>query len=151
MINLKNCGYLFLQSVYYQLHFKSIICNIRNRHNFKFDLDAILSDLIYTRFISPSSKLSSFKIAQSLLESPKYHLQDIYRALPVLAEESDYIQSQLYRNSNFIHKRDDHILYYDCTNYNFEIEPEDRSKKYRQSIENRSNPIIGMGLFMNAN
>lgn len=150
VVNLKNCGYLFPQSVYYQLHFKNIIRNIRNRHNFKFDLDAILSDLIYTRFISPSSKLSSFKTAKTLLEPPKYQLQDIYRALHILAEESDYIQNQLYRNSNFIHKRNDHILYYDCTNYYFEIEQEDRNKKYGKSKENRPNPIIGMGLFMDA-
>ena len=75
-------------------------------------------------FLNPTSKLSSFKYCHSLLEQPTYHLHDIYRALTVLAEESDYIQAELYRNSNYIHKRNTRVLYYDCTNYYFEIEQE---------------------------
>ena len=67
-----------------------------------------------------------------------------------MAGESDLIQEELYRNSNFIHKRDTRILYYDCTNYYFEIEAEDGIKKYGKSKENRPNPIVTMGLFMDA-
>lgn len=145
-----NCGYLFLQSLYTQLHFDNICRNIRNRHQFDYDINAILSDLIYARILQPSSKKSSYDFAQLLLEKPKYKLHDVYRALSVLAKESDYIQSEIYKNSNFVHNRDKSILYYDCTNYFFEIQQEDGNKKYGKSKENKPNPIVGMGLFMDA-
>lgn len=145
-----NCGYLFLQSIYYSLHIQNICRNIKNRHDYQFDLNAILSDLIYSRFLNPSSKLSSFQYCQTLLEKPNYQLHDLYRALSVLAQECDYIQAELYRNSNFLHPRNTHILYYDCTNYYFEIEQERGMARYGKSKENRPNPIIGMGLFMDA-
>ena len=83
-------------------------------------------------------------------EPPKYEIQDVYRALSVIAEESDFIQSELYKNSNFIHPRNQKILYYDCTNYYFEIEEESGLKHYGKSKENRPNPIVTMGLFMDA-
>lgn len=148
--NTFSCGYLFLQSIYYSLHLDNICRNIKNRHDYEYDLNAILSDLIYARFLNPTSKLSSFKYCHSLLEQPTYHLHDIYRALTVLAEESDYIQAELYRNSNYIHKRNTRVLYYDCTNYYFEIEQERGDAKYGKNKENRPNPIVGMGLFMDA-
>ncbi|MEG0526423.1 MAG: transposase, partial [Longicatena sp.] len=100
-----NSGYLFLQSLYSDLRFDNIIRNIKARHDYEYNLDSILSDLIYSRILHPSSKKSSYVFAQSLLEQPKYQLHDLYRALSVLAQESDYIQSEVYRNSNFIHKR----------------------------------------------
>lgn len=148
--NTFNCGYLFLQSIYYSLHLDNICRNIKNRHDYEYDLNAILADLIYARFLNPTSKLSSFKYCHSLLEQPTYHLHDIYRALTVLAEESDYIQAELYRNSNYIHKRNTRVLYYDCTNYYFEIEQERGDAKYGKNKENKPNPIVGMGLFMDA-
>lgn len=145
--NTFNCGYLFLQSIYYSLHLDNICRNIKNRHDYEYDLNAILADLIYARFLNPTSKLSSFKYCHSLLEQPTYHLHDIYRALTVLAEESDYIQAELYRNSNYIHKRNTRVLYYDCTNYYFEIEQERGDAKYGKNKENKP---VGMGLFMDA-
>lgn len=145
-----NCGYLFLQSIYSKLHFDNICRNIKHHHNYEFDLNAILSDQIFSRILQPSSKLSSYSFSQVLLEQPKYEMHDLYRALSILAKESDYIQSEVYRYSNAIHKRNAKVLYYDCTNYYFEIEQEDGSKKYGKSKENRPNPIIGMGLFMDA-
>lgn len=143
-----NCGYLFLQSIYYQLKLDNICRNIKNRYKFDFDLNAILSDLIYSRILCPSSKRSSFQFASTLLEKPKYELHDVYRALSVLAKESSYIQSELYRNSHFVKQRNTSTLYYDCTNYYFEIEEEDGIKQYGKGKENRPNPIVGMGLMM---
>ena len=145
-----NIGYLFLQKICSELRMDNICRNIRNHNKFSYDFQAILTDLIYTRILAPSSKLSSYKYCHSLLEPPKYSLQDLYRALSVLAEESDFIQEELYKNSNFIHPRNSRILYYDCTNYYFEIEAEDGIKKYGKSKEHRPNPIITMGLFMDA-
>lgn len=140
-------GYLFLQSVYYGLRMDSICRKIKNRHEFAYDLNAILSDLIYTRVLEPSSKSSSFRAAKQFLEPPAYELHDVYRALSVLAEEMDFIQAEVYKNSFFLGGRNDRVLYYDCTNYYFEIEQEDGDKKYGKSKEHRPNPIIQMGLF----
>ncbi len=140
-------GYLFLQSIYYQLGLNRVCRKIRDKHHYEYDLNAILSDLIYTRILEPGSKRSSYSAAQCFLEAPGYELHDVYRSLSVLAEESDRIQSEVYKNSNFLMKRNAHILYYDCTNYYFEIEQEDEDKKYGKSKEHRPNPIIQMGLF----
>ena len=143
-------GYLFLQSLCTELRLDQICRSIKTRHQFKYDFGAILTDLIYARILSPSSKRSSYEYCQSLLEPPKYSLQDLYRSLSIMAEESDRIQSELYRNSNFIHPRNKKILYYDCTNYYFEIEEEAGMKRYGKGKDHKPNPIVGMGLFMDA-
>lgn len=145
-----HAGYLFLQDICSQLRLDNICRKIKGKHRFSYDLNAILTDLVYARILCPSSKLSSYSYCQSLLEPPKYSLQDVYRALSVMAEESDLIQSELYRNSNFVHPRNDKILYYDCTNYYFEIEEEDDLRKYGKSKEHRPNPLVTMGMFMDA-
>ena len=141
-------GYLFLQSVYYQLQMDKICRKLKQKYKFKYDINAILSDLIYTRILEPCSKRSSYKAALEFLEKPSYELQDVYRALDVFGAECDLIQAEVYKNSHFIGSRNDKILYYDCSNYYFEIEQEDGSKKYGKSKEHRPNPIIQMGLFM---
>lgn len=143
-------GYLFLQALCTELRLDRICRAIKNRHHFRYDLNAILTDLVYARILSPASKLGSYEFCQTLLEPPKYSLPDVYRALSVIAEESSFIQSELYRNSNFIHPRNRQILYYDCTNYYFEVEEENGIKRYGKSKENRPNPIVTMGLFMDA-
>lgn len=141
-------GYLFLQSIYYQMQINKICRKLKMKYKFKYDLNAILSDLIYARILEPSSKRSSFKVASEFLEKPSYELHDVYRALDVLGTECDLIQSEVYKNSHFLGTRNDRVLYYDCSNYYFEIEQEDGSKKYGKSKEHRPNPIIQMGLFM---
>lgn len=143
-------GYLFLQKLCAQLKIDSICRKISKRHKYTYDLGAILTDLIYARILSPSSRLSSFSYCKTLLEPPKYELQNVYRALSVMAEESDFIQEELYKNSNFVHPRNKKVLYYDCTNYYFEIEQEDELRRYGKSKEHRPNPIVTMGLFMDA-
>lgn len=141
-------GYLFLQSIYYGLLLNKTCRKLKNKYKFQYDLNAILSDLIYTRVLEPSSKRSSYKAASEFLERPSYKLHDIYRALDILGKECEFIQSEAYKNSSFIFNRNDRVLYYDCSNYYFEIEQEDGDKKYGKSKEHRPNPIIQMGLFM---
>lgn len=143
-----NVGYLFLQQIYHQLKLNQICKDISANYKFTYNLDSIVSRLIYGRILFPSSKLNTFQLSRTLLEQPDFELQHIYRALEVISKESDFIQSELYKNSLAVSKRNDKILYYDCTNYFFEIEQEDGIKQYGPSKEHRPNPIVEMGLFM---
>lgn len=143
-----NGGYLFLQQLYHDLKLHQICRSISERYKFSFHLDSILSRLIYGRILFPASKLNTCQLSKTLLEQPDFEIQHVYRSLEVIAKESDFIQAELYKNSLAISKRNDTILYYDCTNYFFEIEQESGDKQYGPSKENRPNPIVGMGLFM---
>lgn len=145
-----NIGYLFLQDIYYALGLNKICDEITQRYKFDYDLNDILSMLVYSRIIFPGSKRSSLQQSQGFLEQPKCELHQIYRGLEILAQENDFFQSQLYKNSENIINRNKRVLYYDCTNYYFEIEEEDDFRKYGLSKEHRPNPIVQMGLFMDA-
>jgi transposase len=143
-----NAGYLFLQQIYYQLGLPSICKKIKKENAFEYDLDSILSRLIYGRIIFPSSKLSCYEQSQDLIEPPKFELHQVYRALTTLSENSDIIQAELYKRSKKLIKRNTGVLFYDCTNYFFEMEHESGLKQYGPSKEHRPNPIVQMGLFM---
>lgn len=143
-----NVGYLFLQNIYYKLKLNKICDAITEQYQFKFDLNDILSKLVYSRIIYPASKLKTLELSKKFMEQPNFEYQHIERALPVICENMDFIQSELYKNSKAYMKRNDKILYYDCTNYYFEIEEENGLKQYGKSKENRPNPIVQMGLFM---
>jgi transposase len=145
-----NGGYLFLQAIYYALGLDSISKAISKKHKFTFDLNSILSNLLYARILFPASKLATMQLVQKFLEPPSFEIQHVYRALGIIAEESDFIQSELYKNSLRAIDRNTHILYYDCTNYFFEIEQESGLRQYGISKEHRPNPIVQMGLFMDA-
>ena len=146
-----NVGYLFLQDIYYKLKLDKICNIITEQHQFKFDLNDILSKLIYSRILFPASKLKTLELSKRFLEQPNFEYQHIERALPVICENMDFIQSELYKNSNEYMKRNNKVLYYDCTNYYFEIEEESGLRQYGKSKENRPNPIVQMGLFMDGN
>ncbi len=144
-------GYLFLQKIYHEVGLDRICRNISRRYSFDYDLNAILSRLVYGRILSPGSKLSTMEYSKTLPEKPNFELHQIYRALEVLSKETDYIQEKLYRNSCSISKRNDRILYYDVTNYYFEVEEADQDgglRQYGYSKENRPNPIVQMGMFL---
>ena len=141
-------GYLFLQDIIYKLNLDSICDTIAKKYDFSFYLPSILSTLIVSRILSPSSKLSTYEYAKTFIEQPTFSLHDMYRALDILSQNTDYILSQLYKNSIQIIPRNTSVLYYDCSNFYFEIEEPDGLKQYGKSKEHRPNPIIQMGLFM---
>ena len=143
-----NGGYLFLQQIYHQLGLSKISKVISDKYKFTYNLDSVLSRLVYSRIIFPASKLATCEQSKLFMEKPEFELQHVYRSLEVLAKESDYIQSELYKNSLKICDRNKGILYYDCTNYFFETEQEDGLRQYGVSKEHRPNPIVQMGLFM---
>lgn len=142
-----NGGYLFLQKVYHELGLDVICKKIGASRKNEYDLDEILKMLLYTRILYPGSKLSSLEDAKRFIEQPKADIHQVYRALSLLAAESDRIQSSVYRNSLKLGARRDKVVYYDCTNYYFECEEESGLRQYGHSKESRPNPIVQMGLF----
>lgn len=155
-----NIGYLFLQQVYYELCLDLICTHISKRHAFQYDMNAILSRLIYGRILFPGSKLSTCRLAKDLLEPPGFEYHQMERALSVIAAEFDSIQSELYKYSSQVVPRKTGVLYYDCTNFYFETEEEDdisnqeadekdiAARKYGVSKQHQPSPLVQMGLFM---
>lgn len=143
-----NGGYLFLQKIYHELKLDKICKEISKKYKFEYDLNSILSRLIYGRVIFPSSKLATNELSKKFIEQPNFDLHQIYRALEVLAKETDFIQSSLYENSLKVSKRNTGVLFYDCTNFFFEIEQEEGNKQFGYSKDHKPNPIVQMGLFM---
>lgn len=143
-----NIGYLFLKKIYNELKIKDICKEIENKYQFKFDLNEILSYLVFARIIYPSSKLETYKQCQNFIEQPKFKLHDEYRALSYMADNIDFIQGKIFENSKNVIKRNSEIIYYDCTNYFFEIELDDEFRKYGINKQHQPNPQVGMGLFM---
>ena len=129
-----NVGYLFLEDIYYSLKINNICKNINLKYKFEFDLNEVLSYLVYSRIIFPSSKLKTYELSKKFIETPKYNLVNLYRGLTYLNKELDYMQKELYNNSKSIIDRDTRILYYDCTNYYFDIY-EETNKKSLSEIE----------------
>ena len=143
-----NIGYLFLEKLYNDLKIKDICNKIQSNYKFEFDLNEVLSYLVFARIIYPSSKLETFKQCQNFIEQPTFKLHDEYRSLSYIANNVDLIQESLFINSKNVIKRNSKVIYYDCTNYFFEIDEEDDLRRYGISKEHRPNPLIGMGLFM---
>lgn len=155
-----NVGYLFLQQIYYQLKLDLISNRISKEYNFQYDLNEILSRLVYGRILYPASKLSTYRQSQELLETPSFEYHQVVRALSVLAKEFYPIQSELYKNSSEIIARKTGVLYYDCTNFFFEIEAEDNisneeadrldiaARKYGTSKQHQPSPVVEMGMLM---
>ena len=143
-----NGGYLFLQKIYYELGLDYICKKIEQKHRNKYDLNEILSTLVYARILYPGSKKSSFEDAKKFLEQPDVELHQVYRGLSLLASEFDGIQADVYKRSLKLGKRDTGVIYYDLTNYFFEWEEEGGLVQYGHCKEGRPLPIVQMGLFM---
>ena len=144
-----NGGYLFLQKIYYELGLDYICKKIAKKHKLvQYDLNSILSMLIYTRVLYPGSKRSSLEDAKRFFEQPECKLEQVYRALSLLATEFNGIQADVYKRSRKLWKRNTSVVYYDLTNYFFECEEESGLRQYGYSKEHRPNPIVQMGLFM---
>ena len=147
-----NVGYLFLKDIYYSLKLDKIVSAIAKKYKFEFDLNEVLSYLVYSRIIFPSSKLKTYELSKNFIETPKYNLENIYRGLTYLCSNLDYMQRELYNNSKAVVDRKTRIFYYDCTNYYFDISEEDDLRKYTGNAKDKKGkPVVGMGLFLDGN
>ena len=150
-INKFNVGYLFLKDIYYSLKLDKIVKYITEKYKFEFDLNDVLCNLVFSRIIYPSSKLKTYELSKNFIETPKYNLENLYRGLTYLNSDLDYIQKQLYSNSKSVVDRNTKIMYFDCTNYYFDINEETELQKYGHGKDGKAKPLVGMGLFMDGN
>ena len=159
----KNIGYFYLQYIYNQLDIKSFFQKVTEESKIKFDADLVNRFITFARILDPDSKLGSFQNLSKYYEQPSFEYVHILRTMDLLKNHYDEYLTNLFECSNKIVKRNTSICYYDCTNYYFETECEDEDyideitgevlkglRKYGPSKEHRPNPIVEMGLFMDA-
>ena len=146
-----NVGYLFLKDIYYSLKIDKIVKEISKKYKFEFDLNEVLTNLVLSRIIYPASKLKTYELSKNFIETPKYNLENIYRGLSYLNLELDFIQKEIYNNSKYIIDRNTRIMYFDCTNYYFDINEENDFQRYGNGKDGKAKPLVGMGLFMDGN
>lgn len=158
---LRHGGDMLLLPLYTGLGLRDICRDILKGSRARYDLNEILQTLVTGRILFPCSKSRTFEKARSLVRPPKFAEEDMYRALSLLSSHIDDIQAQVYLNSKKLIERRERVIYYDCTNYFFEIEENDKDtvdretgefipglRKRGKSKENRPNPIVQMGMFM---
>lgn len=158
---LRHGGDMLMLPLYTGLGLKDICADIVKGTRVKYDLNEILQTLVMGRILFPCSKTRTFEKAKSMVKPPKFAEEDMYRALSLLSSHIEDIQAQVYLNSKKIIERRERVIYYDCTNYFFEIEENDKDivdketgefipglRKRGKSKENRPNPIVQMGMFM---
>ena len=158
---LRHGGDLMLLGLYNGLGLPGICDAILKGSRAKYNLNEILQTLVTSRILFPCSKTATMQMAKNYVRPPKFKEEEMFRALSLLSGHIDMIQAQVYRNSLNIMPRRDKVVFYDCTNYYFEIEDNDQDeidkktgefipglRKSGKSKEHRPNPIVQMGMFM---
>ena len=145
-----HCGHLVLLPLYNKLGLARFSAEVAARHRFKYDFADILCKLVMCRILFPDSKRASRECMNDFVDAPDFSLDDIYNFLEVLSKEITPLQKSLYEATKDELSRRTGVIYYDCTNYYFEIEKEDSLRRYGKSKEHRPNPIVQMGMFMDA-
>lgn len=158
-----NCGDLLLLPIYNGLGLPQVCEGIVAGTKVRYNLNEILETLVMLRILCPCSKLSSHALGKKRIRRMTCALEDVYRALTLLSAHMDDIQAAVWANSQHLLKRDTRVIFYDCTNYYFEIEDNDpvgtdprhprRPEGIRRrgkSKEHRPNPIVQMGLLMDS-
>ena len=145
-----HCGHLVLLPLYNKLGLAKFSAEVASRHRFKYDFADILCKLVMCRILFPDSKRASRECMNDFVDAPDFSLDDIYNFLEVLSKELTPLQKSLYEATKNELSRRTGVIYYDCTNYYFEIEKEDNLRRYGKSKEHRPNPIVQMGMFMDA-
>lgn len=143
-----NGGDIFIEDICSRLGLKQICGDIKSKHNFKFDLWEYLIRMVSSRILHPGSKLSDYIKGSRYIEDRKLKLENFYRSLDVIASDVNDLQGAIYRHTLGSIGRHTGVIYYDCTNVFFETESDDDFRKYGHSKENRPNPLVQIGMFM---
>lgn len=158
---LRHGGDLLMMRLYNNLGLPDLCRGIVRGSHVRYDLNEILRTLVFSRVLSPGSKTKTYDFAKSYIYPPGFSENDMFRSLSLLAGHVDDIQAGVYKASRDIIPRKERVIYFDCTNYYFETEDNDADyvdkktgevvfglRKRGKSKENRPNPIVQMGMFM---
>lgn len=149
--NRKNYGFSVLSSFYHQLSLNDFWNNRQKSSNFNFNLNQIFQALIYLRVLSPASKMATFNELDNYFFDYDFSLHDVYRALSIFNSYKNDFIGFINQSIISLYGRDTSKVYYDVTNYFFEIDCEDDFRKKGVSKEHRPNPLVSMGLLMDSN
>lgn len=159
----KNTGYFYLKELYSSLGISDFFDKVCSGRKIAFNPNMINMVLTFSRILDPGSKMHTLKNLTGFYGDFDFSHQDILRFMDILEENYDEYLSHLFESSNKVIKRNTNVCYFDCTNFYFEKESEDEDVydeitgelikgllKYGVSKEHRPNPIVQMGLFMDA-
>jgi hypothetical protein len=147
-VNRKNYGYSVFSIIYHELEIDRFLKNARRHEPFKFNTDAIMRLLVYSRLLYPASKRATVLNKDMFFENFDFSLDDVYDALTHFDIISDSLQQHLHEQVTEQYGRETDLVYYDVTNYFFEIDAEDDLRKKGPSKEHRRDPIVQMGLLL---
>jgi transposase len=150
-VNRKNFGYAALSKIYHELKIHTFLKNRQRHSKEEYDANAIMKLLVFSRLLYPASKKKTYKNRHTFFEKFDFSLDDIYRCLSLFNKHGDALQLWLHERISSQYKRNTDLVYYDVTNYYFEIDGQDDLRKKGVSKEHRLDPIVQMGLFMDTN
>jgi len=146
--NRKNIGYAALSKLYHELDLDVFFYNYSRRFKSEFNTNNIMKLLIFSRILSPGSKKKTYENKDFYFENTEFSLDDIYRCLTQVVTFKDNLKLHLHKQMKKKFGRTTDLVYYDVTNYYFEIDRQDDMKRKGVSKEHRPNPIVQMGLLM---
>ncbi len=149
--NRKNIGYAALSKIYHDLELHTFFSNHSRPFKSKFNTNNIMKLLIYSRLLAPASKKKTYEQKDLYFENSDFSLDDVYRCLTQVVTSKGALQKHLHRQLIDKYGRTTELVYYDVTNYYFEIDKQDELRKKGVSKEHRPDPIVQMGLLMDTN
>ena len=148
IVSRKNYGHVVFSKIYHELEIDTFLKNSRRHKNFEFNTDAIMRLLVFSRLLYPCSKRGTVNIKDKFFDNFDFSLDDVYNALTHFNQIAAPLQQHLHEKVVQQHNRNTNIVYYDVTNYYFEIDKEDELRRKGASKEKRKDPIVQMGLLM---
>lgn len=146
--NRKNFGYAAFSKIYHELGIDKFVMNRQRYTKAEFNHNSILKLLVYSRLLYPSSKKCTFENKDVFFDKFDFSLPDIYRSLEFFKKYKNDLLLWIHENIRAKYGRDTSLVYYDVTNYYFEIDKADEMRKKGVSKEHRPDPIVQMGLVM---
>jgi len=146
----KSIGYAPLSAIYHTLGLHTFLNNKARYTDFKFPLNDIMKTEVFSRILFPNSKKSTWENRHLFFEKNDYSLDDVYRCLTYLNKIKDDVQNHIHNKMVEKYGRTNELMYYDVTNYYFEIDEQDELRRKGVSKEHRPDPIVQMGLFVDA-
>jgi len=147
-VGTKNLGYVLLLKIYHELEIDKFLKGKAQKEKFEFNTSSIMMLLVISRILSPGSKKKAFEEKDRYFERFDFTLDDVYRSLPHFNKISDEMQKFLHDGVRQKYGSDTSVIYYDVTNYYFEIKKPDELRKYGVSKEKRKRPVVQLGLAM---